>query len=223
MAGHAELRRAAHLSCEVYKTPANLARAGSPYQVLQTPCGRVAAILSADEGDGRLTVAFSGCRSIDDVLRCVDGSFVVMKPGVRINAAIWNRYADVRPKLLTLLNDVVDPSSPPPLFTGHSLGGALAQLAAHLLPEHTGVVGSESISFGAPFVGDAGYAAMLDEALHTRVVVEHDVVPRLTVNTEQVHAGRALVLPDVEPSRAPFPMNMVHNHASRKYYRLVMR
>lgn len=218
--GGAELRKASFLSCEVYKRPSEL---GSRYRVLQEPCGRVAAIVSREEG-GRLVVAFSGCRSIDDVLRCVDGSFVAPRLGMRINAAIWTRYSDLRPKLLNLLNGVWDPyCAPPPLFTGHSLGGALAQLAAHMLPEHVDGEGpgGESISFGAPYVGDAGYAAMLNDAMHTRVVIEHDVVPRLTVNSEQVHAGRVVVLPDVDPSSAPFPLNMVHNHASRKYYRMI--
>lgn len=209
---HGELHRAVLMSCDVYKNPNDLTR----YRVLKDSCGRVAAIVSSADCE-RVTVAFSGCRSVDDVLRCVDGSFVALRPGVRINSAVWNKYYELLPQLHSALKDV----SEPPLFTGHSLGGALAQLAAHMLPELTGVDGSESISFGAPFVGDAGYAAMLKEARHTRVVIEHDVVPRLTANTEQVHAGRAVLLPDLDPSRAPFPLNIVHNHSSRKYYRLV--
>lgn len=208
------LKRAALLSCEVYRSKDEIA--ASKHRIVLDSCGRVAAIVSA----GDRLVAFSGCRNVDDVLRCVDGSFVATRAkDVRVNTAIWQRYSDVLPQLVTILRDAAGPSI---TFTGHSLGGAVAQLAAHLLPDHLpGMAGCRSVSFGAPFVGDAGYASTIDWTLHTRVVLENDIVPKLTVNADQVHAGRELLLKDPEPSSAHFPLNIVHNHASRKYHRTV--
>lgn len=61
----------------------------------------------------------------------------------------------------------------PVLYTGHSMGAALATLAASLRPPET------LYTFGAPTVGDADFAATLDGAVVYRYVNCCDIVCRL--------------------------------------------
>lgn len=91
----------------------------------------------------------------------------------------------------------------PPLFiTGHSLGGAMALLAAELLAE-AGCYIQAVYTFGGPRVGNGAWAksydAFLDRRLRDRtwrVVNEEDIVPRLPGSLIGYrHAGHEVFLP----------------------------
>ncbi len=74
--------------------------------------------------------------------------------------------------------------APDAFFTGHSLGGALATLAAALRPPLA------TYTFGAPKVGDRTFAAALPNGVH-RVVNGRDLVPELPPSPRggYVHGG----------------------------------
>lgn len=62
----------------------------------------------------------------------------------------------------------------PVFYTGHSLGGALATLAAYELPPKA------LYTFGSPRVGDKNFAmAVCDKVEHYRIVDDIDIVPDL--------------------------------------------
>lgn len=94
------------------------------------------------------------------------------------------RGADAGTGLVDCLRELRDPEWPQPVWiTGHSLGGALATMAAARLIGD-GVLEPEEIAgvytFGQPRVGDAAFAH--DYALagrHFRVVHDNDVVTRV--------------------------------------------
>jgi len=88
-------------------------------------------------------------------------------------------------------------------YTGHSLGGALANLAA---AEHQGEKGKvEVVTFGAPRVGDKAFAATLESKLGqekiTRVTTPGDPITQVPPSASVVgdklgfqHAGKPNVL-----------------------------
>ena len=95
-------------------------------------------------------VVFRGTSSKQDVLtdlRIKKRSF-----GLRlgkVHAGFLEAYKSVRDKIKSLLHDFGSPY--PPVCTGHSLGGALAMLAAFELH-------GRCVTFGAPRVGDGRFA-----------------------------------------------------------------
>ena len=117
---------------------------------------------------------------------------------------------------LDLIRYLDDSQALPLVITGHSLGGALATLAAHALSERT--VSPERkpieivsvVTFGQPRVGDGGFARHYDRRLgplHWRVVNNRDIVPRLPPREMGFrHVGRLLYFdaegkPSLDPSQ----------------------
>ena len=96
----------------------------------------------------------------------------------------WNRG---REKYLTILNDAISKNpSFEIVFTGHSLGGALATLAAvDFVSTSTDPMATAKktslITYGQPRVGDKGFAEYVDSLPwkeSTRVVRKSDPIPR---------------------------------------------
>jgi len=93
----------------------------------------------------------------------------------------------------SLLEEVIQPmldavaefsrDQTPRLFiTGHSMGGALAVLAAAVLHFEAGRTASAVYTYGQPRVGDQAFSSAFDDALGTvtfRVVNDLDIVPHL--------------------------------------------
>ena len=230
------LSKAALLSCNAYASRRRVGGSrGGRCVAIEQPSGKIAALVVRDPTYG-VIVAFSGCRSVDELLCCANVGFVDVAPPsgmslarLAVNAAIWHRYEAVRPQLLETLDEALGWQGGRVTFTGHSLGGAVAQLAAFTLDSELYLaergLGCMSVSFGAPRVGDAGYASALrrqsdargGEDVHVRVVLEHDIVPALRLHSRLVHAGSELRLPEEAPSTAAFPMDLLENHSSRRY------
>lgn len=112
--------------------------------------------------------------------------------------AVWSDIA-------TGLRELDDEVGPQPLWiTGHSLGGALAQIAAVRLKLQEAEVHG-LYTYGQPRVGNQRFAALTDRLLarrYFRVVNNRDIVPmvpppvltwqELDVETPYAHAGKVL-------------------------------
>lgn len=97
----------------------------------------------------------------------------------------------------------------PLMVTGHSLGGALAVLAAYALRQQQAPFNVQGVyTYGQPRVGDGAFAEDYDRLLrlrHWRMVNHRDAVPRLPPREMGFrHTGRVLYLgPDGKPSIDP--------------------
>ncbi len=159
------------------------------------------------ESDRYRMLAFRGTEpsEIADIRTDLDKALTVFPPSllnshdVRVHQGFVAALASIWPGILEYLR--VEPRKPL-LLTGHSLGGALAVLAAFVLrfreddegftrPALAGVR-----SYGQPRVGDAAFAETFDRALrplHWRVINHRDVVPRLPPRAMGYrHTGRVL-------------------------------
>ncbi|MFQ5348861.1 MAG: lipase family protein [Thermoanaerobaculia bacterium] len=104
------------------------------------------------------------------------------------------------------LEPLLDALDTPVFYAGHSLGGALAMLAASRRPPLA------VYTFGAPRVGDESFAMTLSDVAAYRVVNRRDSVPRLPPNVGPLryrHAGELRAVsfgtPRKRPGRRPFP------------------
>lgn len=199
------------LACDVYKPKTSLAKAYEPLKpTFIGPKGS-----SIPNGivikDGRtLYVALRGCKDLDEVLYCVDTR--VRKPflsrNIVINSAIWNKYEEMRDEIQDVVKsaDVDDI-----IYTGHSLGGAIAQLCKAFNDKD-----SQCVSFGAPYVGNSEFKNEVDQrGINTRVVVQQDIIPKIKFNSELVHAGEELSLKSM--SDTLFPFSIYDHHTSINY------
>ena len=94
----------------------------------------------------------------------------------------------------------IDPIRQPLYYTGHSLGGALANLAASLRPPKA------AYTFGAPRVGNHDFARTLSEIDIFNVVNPHDVVTQLPPESPGFrfsHAGITIENEEWLSSRRP--------------------
>lgn len=124
-------------------------------------------------GDGFAILAFRGTEPDDfrDLLRDVDTRPAVF-PGTeaRVHAGFLEALDEVWPTVAARLGAVDDV---PVWYTGHSLGAALATLAAARIPP-AGVA-----TFGSPRVGDPAFGERVADVRIVRVVLCSDVVTTL--------------------------------------------
>ncbi len=141
-----------------------------------------------DSGKQIALVVFRGTDA-NDPRDIVDDADIVPKhwePGGWVHTGFANALSQVRPAL----DDAVNSIGLPILFTGHSLGAALATLAASLYRPSV-KEGSTLRTIGSPRVGDAEFAATLDGMEVYRYVDCCDVVTTVPPKVGYVHVGPA--------------------------------
>ncbi|GFN33087.1 lipase family protein [Paenibacillus xylaniclasticus] len=133
------------------------------------------------ESDRVAVLAFRGTRSTMDWVSDFISQQIIYKPGkpkCLSHKGFTDIYASCREQVIELVK-TIDPSKQ--LFvTGHSLGGALATLAAFDIAfnlEREPIV----YTFGAPRVGDPRFARLYNKLVkqHWRIQNEYDIVPHL--------------------------------------------
>jgi hypothetical protein len=99
---------------------------------------------------------------------------------------VWNpRDRDERDRLKPFLDEICEDGRRKVWFTGHSLGAALATLAAGRYDD-----APELCTFGSPRVGDGDYADSLDFDAY-RFVNGEDIVTRVPLSGPYHHVGAA--------------------------------
>lgn len=110
--------------------------------------------------------------------------------GGRVHQGFIRAYEALRPAIQQLLANVAEDNQI--WLTGHSLGGALATLAAVDLRKRSSC---RLFSFGSPRVGDEVFAAQLADLEHFRFVNASDWVPQVPPGwLGYVHSGTMITL-----------------------------
>jgi hypothetical protein len=119
-------------------------------------------------------LVFRGTLGPKDLL--TDAEFVLvdwLPGGGRVHVGFWEALQKVWERIEERLTGFPHPV----FYTGHSLGAALATLAAAraLLEKRLPKPGA-IYTFGSPRVGDATFTALLQDVYHCRVVNDNDIV-----------------------------------------------
>jgi hypothetical protein len=125
-------------------------------------------------------------------------------------------FRNILMELWDTIAAVLEVIEKPLYYTGHSLGGALATLAASLRPP------CAVYTFGAPRIGDAAFAQTLAAVPIFNVCNPKDIVPDLPpVNrrTRFTHAGTIVRNEEIRPPHRPFAQapSFLANHAPLNY------
>ena len=149
----------------------------------------------------RDVVADLGVRKARPLLGVSDG------PGARakVHAGFNAQYRGLAAHVLQFVDSVAERGAESVELTGHSLGGALATLAALHVASARPALEVRCTAFGCPRVGDAAFAHAVISVTRevTRVTVGRDPVARVPTRARWRHAGRELRLPPPRSGRAP--------------------
>ncbi|GAB0492201.1 hypothetical protein MMPV_003461 [Pyropia vietnamensis] len=146
-----------------------------------------------------------------DLSACPATTATTSEDCTQVHFGFLRAYASVREPLLAELGAITGSFSNQwdIYYTGHSLGGALATLAAADVRAQHPDVGGALVSFGQPKVGNTAFQVAVNSMLPAafRVVNDADVVAR-TPTGGYVHVGRTVLVNQdgelwVEPWGAP--------------------
>lgn len=144
-------------------------------------------------------VAFAGTDSSTNVktdLKVSDVAFPACgNPKTRVHAGFFKAWTSVRDRVFASVE-----KSESVVFTGHSLGGALATLAA-LDWTCTTRKPADVVTFGSPQVGDELFVDAFDARIRrsTRVVTPLDPVPK-SLSTQFPHVKGVYHVPTLSPN-----------------------
>ncbi len=138
------------------------------------------AVVSPKAGSYRIVV-FRGSHDLIDWATNFKAVPASWRPRGRVHEGFQEALDTVWPVLAGLLA----PSPGPVFFTGHSLGAALATLAAGRYEK-----ASQLYSFGSPFVGDQDFRDTLGHVTHYQVINNRDVVTTVPPCGTFLCAGR---------------------------------
>lgn len=115
----------------------------------------------------------------------------------KVHAGFADAYYSIRRELREMLSAFYRGNERPLLFTGHSLGGALATLCSIDVMINLGIPGRKIAvsTFGSPRVGNAAFQEFYDShiLMHWRIVAGGDIISRLP-KLGYRHVGKKVIL-----------------------------
>jgi len=155
-----------------------------------------------------VVVAFRGTHDLEDVFTDLKVARKDWLGNTQVHAGFKDAYDEIAEVLASSLR----PALGDVVFTGHSLGGALASLAATVRQPLV------LYTFGCPLVGDPSFAALLSPAWAYRLVDAQDVVPTVPpVELGFAHGGLEHPLVSADPpSPAPAAERWLLDFLTRK-------
>lgn len=155
--------------------------------------------LATDDARKTQTIVVRGTSNIENILVNISVELVVDEP---TGLLLHRGYADTARKIIAALGPLLKKDYA--IHTaGHSLGGAIALIAAVLL-DHRGYEVRQVVTFGQPKVANIAASAKMQHLNLVRVTTATDPVPLLPlldpldINNLRIywHAGRELLLLD---------------------------
>jgi predicted lipase len=170
---------------------------GFPIEVQGGPKFSTNAYIWLSKSSRTAYISFPGTRSLGDIRHDLDMRSVPVDSGqpvdILVHAGFRNKYFSVHDALVDILEthatmfDTV-------VTTGHSLGGALATIAAPVLSESFLTKKIECVTFGSPRVGNLAFVSWFKSRvpIHLRLVNTEDPVPWIPLSNRFHHVSDAV-------------------------------
>ena len=136
---------------------------------------------------GRLYLCFRGTESRSDVLADLDVRRVHLPRGVRVHSGFYGQFESLIGRIEA---DLTARAAGRIVVCGHSLGGAVATIAAAHLA--AALMDVRCYTFGCPRVGNRRFARWFESLVpdHWRVNNDEDPVPMIPMSLRFVHTPR---------------------------------
>lgn len=145
-------------------------------------------------------VCFKGCTTKKDLMSGLDiRKARILGETIHVHNGFYQHYVDLSKTLEYSLCAALTDGTSNIVFTGHSAGGCIAQIASVLFEQNMGTEGinAHCISFGSPKIGSIDFKYMI-EGVHEerllRVETYNDIVCLLPMHVSFHHAGKELIL-----------------------------
>jgi len=150
-----------------------------------------------------LYVTFKGCSTVGDFINSIDiRNCKVHGDDVGIHNGFCEKYKLMYDTIWSEVANAADRENiDSVVFTGHSAGGSIAQIASLFLCEDLQANGMETycFTFGTPKTGNANFKDAIECSLTDRLLrieTYRDLVCLLPVQPTFIHAGSALIIRD---------------------------
>lgn len=217
------ITRAAELSCDIYKHKHHILKNYQHKSVRVVEKHQHPLLLTLRD-DNNLYITFRGCKDVNEFLKCIDTKLVRPSSSIdaKIHHAFWKTYMEIQDEIEHVLASDDMHGVENIIFTGHSKGGAVAQIASSMLMNDLGKgKRKQCITFGAPYVGDKGFQELMEQTTHEhkRVVAQGDIIPLAKLHKDLVHNGETLLLQTSVPSA----LNCVDHHSCQNYIEIAKK
>lgn len=154
------------------------------------------AYLWVTNGD-TIYLTFRGTSSYMDMLTDADIKCHKLKDDIYVHEGFYLQFESVMQHITDLLNHYVNASTL--IVAGHSLGGALAQIAAAYYGEQFPNLYVKCFTFGCPRMGNIGFVRWFEKNVskNVRVTNKNDPVPMIPQRKVWVHTMNTCIAIDI--------------------------
>lgn len=168
-----------------------------------------------------LHVTFRGTYNLNDLAYIVDVRHKRLKDRHHVHQGFLRKYKSLETRLQHAIDAAIaqDPSLRELVFSGHSMGGSLAMIAAYHFLETHPHLSIACHTFGAPMTANAPFHKYLTSNTDHLLCVKmkKDIVPYIPLNPHFFHQENNFYLDPHNNERIPL-WDILRNHSCTTYY-----
>ena len=165
-----------------------------------------------------LNICFRGTKNMNDIylnFNIIQKSFI--KKEIKVHRGFLNKYLSIRDKVINKTNEIISNNNIEDIYiSGHSSGGAIANIASldlyYLYPN----IRINTITFGAPKMANKAFVEEYNNKINNsiRIVNKYDIFQYLPLSIPIIyhHIHKPIILLDNVKK-----INIIYNHEIKTY------